>query len=123
MEIYKIEVSEEIHDFDVHYWASMKATITTEEDAVEQMKVLRKKIAMVSSSDIQKEKVIPAYDSVIAHIKQEEQTNNEWSSLIKTLILLKFKEDALDYISKSKEWKVSKEAKDIANSLPSKQIK
>lgn len=57
MEIYEIEVSEEIHDFDAHYWVNFKARINPEEDAVEKTKILRAKIKLATSSDIQIKKV------------------------------------------------------------------
>lgn len=43
-----------------------------------------------------------------------------WNKLVKTLTSLGNKEDALRYLSESKEWKLSVEAKQIANSLPDK---
>jgi len=43
-----------------------------------------------------------------------------WNSLVKMLTRLGNKEDALRYLSESKEWKLSVEAKQIANSLPDK---
>ena len=57
MVIHTIKVSEEVNDFDKHYWVGMEASITPEEDAVEQTKELRKKLEMVYSSDIKVEKI------------------------------------------------------------------
>ena len=121
-----IKVSEEIHDFEKHYWVGMEASITPEEDAVEQTKVLRKKLEQIYSSDIKIEnKPIPAYIEVPPNIShdEEDRIQEEWNKLVKAITKLKYKEPALEYLSKSKEWMYSKEAKDIANSLPSKNKK
>ena len=65
---------------------------------------------------------VPAYIEVPPNIShgEEDRIQEEWNKLVKALMKLKHKEPALEYLSKSKEWMYSKEAKDIANSLPSK---
>lgn len=119
MIIHTIKVSEEVNDFDKHYWVGMEASITPEEDAVEQTKELRKKLEMVYSSDIKVEKIekpiVPPEETTV-----DDKAQEEWRQLVKTLTKLKYREDALKYLANSKEWKINQEAKLVANSLPSK---
>lgn len=117
MIIHTIKVSEEVHDFDKHYWVGMEASISPEENAVEQTKELRKKLEMVYSSDAK---------PVKKEIEKPELTPEEissWKSLVAILTKLGNKEDALQYLESNKEWRLSIEAKQIANSLPSKNKK
>ena len=122
MIVHTIKVSEEVHDFEDHYWVGMEASITPEEDAVEQTKELRKKLEMVYSSDIKVEKIekpnITPEETIL-----DDKAQEEWKHLVKILTALKYREVALEYLANSVEWKVSPEAKQIANSLPSKNIK
>lgn len=115
MIIHTIKVSEEVNDFDKHYWVGMEASVTPEEDAVEQTKELRKKLEMVYSSDTKK---VINKESEKPTLTPEEISS--WNRLVKTLTKLGNKEDALKYLEGDKEWSMAIEAKQIAASLPNK---
>lgn len=115
MIIHTIKVSEEIHDFDKHYWVGMEASISPEENAVEQTIELRKKLEQVYASDAQK--VIEKSNEKPTLTPEETAS---WKALVKTLTKLGNKEDALKYLEGNVEWRLSREAKVIANSLPDK---
>jgi hypothetical protein len=114
MIVHTIKVSQEINDFDLHYWVGMEASITPEEDEIAETKKLRKKIEMVYSSDIKVEK-----KEIEKPTLTPEETSS-WKALVKTLAKLGNKEDALKYLEGNKEWCLSVEAKQIANSLKTK---
>lgn len=115
MTIHTIKVSEEVNDFDKHYWVGMEASVTPEEDAVEQTKELRKKLEMVYSSDTKK---------VINKESEKPTLTPEETASLKSLVtkLGKFKtrSEAQDYLDKDKEWRFNQTAKAIVNSLPDK---
>lgn len=115
MIIHTIKVSEEIHDFDKHYWVGMEASISPEENAVEQTLKLRKKLELVYASDPQK-----AIEKSNEKPTITPEENKSWKALVKTLTKFGNKEDALKYLEGNIEWKLSREAKVIANSLPNK---
>ena len=54
MIVHTIKVSEEVTDFDKHYWIGMEASVTPEENAVEQTKELRKMLEQVYASNTKK---------------------------------------------------------------------
>ena len=117
MVVHTIKVSEEVTDFDKHYWIGMEASVTPEENAVEQTKELRKMLEQVYASNTKK--VITKEPEKPSMTKEETNSRNK---LVKMLTRLGNKEDALRYLSESKEWRLSIEAKQIANSLKSKTV-
>lgn len=117
MVVHTIKVSEEVTDFDKHYWIGMEASVTPEENAVEQTKELRKMLEQVYASNTKK--VITKEPEKPSMTKEETAS---WNKLVKMLTRLGNKEDALRYLSESKEWRLSIEAKQIANSLKSKTV-
>lgn len=115
MIIHTIKVSEEIHDFDKHYWVGMEASISPEENAVEQTIELRKKLEQVYTSDAQK---------IIEKSSEKPPLTPEETASLKILILklskFKTKKQAQDYLDQDKEWRFNATAKAIVNSLPDK---
>ena len=50
----------------------------------------------------------------------DDKAQEEWKHLVKILTALKYREVALEYLANDNKWRLSQEAKQIANSLPSK---
>lgn len=68
---------------------------------------------------------VPAYISNLPKNispSEEDKAQEEWKHLVRTLTNLKYREDALEYLANSKEWRINLEAKQVAQSLTSKYL-